>query len=317
MENTRHPPIDETDILDAYSQAVVNVVELVSPAVISIRNPVNEPQTGIGSGFVITSDGFAITNSHVVHGRQKLLAETCDGDRIDVTVIGDDPSTDIALIRLATGDLPTSKLGNSDALRVGQLVIAMGTPLGLQSTVSTGVVSSLRRSLRGVDGRLMENIIQHAAPINPGNSGGPLVDSRGRIVGVNTAIIANAQGLGFAIPSNTATWVTQEILTNGTVRRRQLGIMGTIRRITDEVIRDLDLLVSHGVEVVELSPNGAAGLSGIQPGDVIVSMNDRVISHIDDMHRLLSLFPATMPLQLEVIRDEELLEFFIPGMTQK
>ncbi len=213
----------DADVLDAYSQAVIRVVESVSPAVISVSGE----GRGSGSGFLISADGFAVTNSHVVSGRRQLVAETDDGDRVDASVLGDDPATDIALLRLAARDLPYSEIGDSEALRVGQLVIAMGSPLGLQSTVSTGVVSARGRTLRGQDGRLIENIVQHTAPINPGNSGGPLVDSHGRVVGVNTAIIAMAQGLGFAVPSNTAQWVTTEIMTHGRVRRRQLGIVAS------------------------------------------------------------------------------------------
>jgi S1-C subfamily serine protease len=191
------PPADDADLLDAYSRAVVHVVETVSPAVISVSG-VRGERGGSGSGFLITPDGYALTNSHVVDGRPRLVAETADGDRVDAQVVGDDPATDLALLRLASNDLPYAPMGDSTTLRVGQLIIAMGSPLGLQTTVSTGVVSAVGRSMRGQDGRLIENVVQHSAPINPGNSGGPLVDSRGRVVGVNTAIVAWAQGLGFA-----------------------------------------------------------------------------------------------------------------------
>src|SRR5438876_320694 len=218
----------DSELLDAYSQAVIHVVETVSPAVISVTGRGADGRGGGGSGFIVTPDGYAITNSHVVDDRPKLQAETAEGDRLRAEIVGDDPATDLAVVRLAGTDLPYAQLGDSDALRVGQLVIAMGSPFGFQSTVSTGVVSALGRSMRARDGRLIENIVQHAAPINPGNSGGPLVDSRGLVVGINTAIIAMAQGLGFAIPSNTAEWVLQEILTHGGVRRRQLGIVANV-----------------------------------------------------------------------------------------
>ncbi len=219
----------DAELLDAYSQAVVNVVERVSPAVVSVKGRKEDKQGGSGSGFVITPDGYAVTNSHVVADRAHLIAETAEGDHIPVDVIGDDPATDLALLRLASRDLPYAEIGDSAALRVGQLVIAMGSPMGLHATVSTGVISALGRSMRGRDGRLIENIVQHSAPINPGNSGGPLVDSRGRVGGVNTAIIAFAQGLGFAVPGNTARWVVSEVLQHGKVRRRQLGIVATLR----------------------------------------------------------------------------------------
>ena len=208
-------PTGNSELLDAYSRAVIGVVEQVSPAVIGI-----EPKSGkggAGSGFLITADGFAVTNSHVVSGQDTVVATTSEGDRLDAKLVGDDPATDLALLRLAASDLPTAELGDSDTLRVGQLVIAMGDPLGFHSTVSTGVVSALGRSMRGQQGRLIENIIQHSAPLNPGNSGGPLVDSHNRIIGINTAIIHMAQALGFAIPANTAKWVVGELLGGGLV----------------------------------------------------------------------------------------------------
>lgn len=294
----------DAEVLDAYSQAVIRVVEAVSPAVISI---VGEGR-GSGSGFLISADGIAITNSHVVDGRDQLIAETDDGDRVEATVIGDDPATDIALLWMSASDLPFSEIGDSEALRVGQLVIAIGSPLGLQSTVSTGVVSSCGRSLRGQDGRLIENVVQHSAPINPGNSGGPLVDSHGRVVGVNTAIIVQAQGLGFAVPSNTAQWVTNEILTNGTVRRRQLGIAASAERISRGIVRELDLFSDQVVHVVEVAPSSVADRSGIRQGDSIVAINDRIISGIDDVHRLLALAPPEMPLDVTIVRGRDKFE---------
>src|SRR4051794_3029003 len=205
----------DADLLDAYSQAVIGVIGRVGPAVISVGPHPQDRQAGQGSGFVITPDGFALTNSHVVHARQRLRATTEEGDVLDATLVGDDPETDLALIRLAARDLPHADLADSQNLQVGQLVIAVGNPFGFRSTVSTGVVSAVGRAMRSEHGRLIENIIQHTAPLNPGNSGGPLVDSRGRVVGINTAIIAMAQGLGFAVPGSTARWVVGEFLTHG------------------------------------------------------------------------------------------------------
>jgi S1-C subfamily serine protease len=294
----------DADVLDAYSQAVVSVVERVSPAVISVTGHGNEARQGSGSGFLITPDGFAITNSHVVAGRRKLIAETADGDRVDASVVGDDPATDVALLRLVASDLPSGEIGDSGALRVGQLVIAMGSPLGLHSTVSTGVVSALGRSMRGQDGRLIENVIQHAAPINPGNSGGPLLDSRGRVVGVNTAIIAFAQGLGFAIPAATARWVATELLQHGSVRRRQLGVTAATRQLPRSLVREMDLLADQAVEVIEVSRGSAAERSGVLPGDLIVAINDRIVSSVDDLHRLLTVAGSEVELELTVVRDE-------------
>jgi S1-C subfamily serine protease len=277
----------DADLLDAYSQAVIHVVETVSPAVISVFGRDAVGRGGAGSGFILTPDGYAITNSHVIDDRPQLHAETSDGDRLRAELVGDDPATDLAVVRLAASGLPYAQLGDSEALRVGQLIIAMGSPLGLQSTVSTGVVSALGRSMRARDGRLIENIIQHAAPINPGNSGGPLLDSRGLVIGVNTAIIAMAQGLGFAIPANTAEWVLQEILTHGRVRRRQLGVVAQVARLPRSLVRELDLLADQGVEVREVAPRSIADLAGIRPDDVIVALAGRLVTSIDDLHRLL------------------------------
>lgn len=303
QSRTPVPDREETDVLDAYSRAVMHVVDTVSPAVISVAGRAGTREGGQGSGFIISPDGLAITNSHVVGGRSRLVATTTDGDRLDCEVVGDDPSTDLALLQLFGRDLPYVRIGDSQLLRVGQLVIAMGSPLGLQSTVSTGVVSGVGRSMRASDGRLIDNIIQHAAPINPGNSGGPLVDSRGRVVGVNTAIIAFAQGIGFAVPSNTVQWITKEFLQNGRVRRRQLGIVGTVVQLPRSLVVDLDLVSDFAVQVMEVDSRGVAGRSGIREGDLIVSVNDRIVTSIDDLHRFLARFPVDATLELTVVRD--------------
>jgi S1-C subfamily serine protease len=308
----KRPPATSADLLDAYSQAVIHVVETVAPAVISVGGRDSGGRGGAGSGFIVTPDGFAITNSHVVDDRPQLEAETADGDRLRVDLVGDDPATDLAVIRLAASNLPHAQLGDSDALRVGQLVIAMGSPLGLQSTVSTGVVSALGRSMRARDGRLIENIVQHAAPINPGNSGGPLVDSRGLVVGINTAIIALAQGLGFAIPANTAEWVLQEILVHGQVRRRQLGIVANVVHLPRAVVHHLDLLGDQGVEVHDVVPGSIADHAGIRPDDVIVALAGRLVTSIDDLHRLLMAVPGDQGFELTVIRGEALRTLHVP-----
>jgi S1-C subfamily serine protease len=306
-------PTADADLLDAYSQAVIHVVETVSPAVISVTGQNGDGRGGSGSGFLVTPDGYAITNSHVVNDRSKLSAETTDGDRLPVELIGDDPATDLAVIRIAASGLPITQLGDSSALRVGQLVIAMGSPLGLQSTVSTGVVSALGRSMRGRDGRLIENVIQHAAPINPGNSGGPLVDSRGFVVGINTAIIAMAQGLGFAIPSRTAEWVLGEILTHGGVRRRQLGIAAQVARIPRVLVRELDLLADQGVEVREVTRDSLAAKAGVEVGDIIVSLAGRLVTSIDDVHRLLMTIPKDQGFDLTTLRHEQIVAIHVPA----
>ena len=301
-----NPVTQDADLLDAYSRAVIHVVDTVSPAVISIGG--EDRRGGSGSGFLITPDGYAITNSHVANGRRELVARTTDGDRVDASLIGSDPANDVAILKLAASDLPTTTLGDSEKLKVGQLVVAIGSPLGLQSTVSTGVVSALGRSMRGEDGRLIENIVQHSAPINPGNSGGPLVDTRGHIVGVNTAIIAWTQGLGFAVPGNTVAWVFEEILQHGRVRRRQLGIVASNCRVPRDVVIKHDLLSDQAVEVIDLEQGGEADRNGIHPGDIVVAINDRIVANVDDIHRLLTTIPPTMPLTVSILRGSSKLD---------
>lgn len=301
----------DLDLLDAYSRAVIGVVEGLGPTVLCIEGPRGDTRGGSGSGVLLTPDGYALTNSHVANVRTKLTAVTEEGDRLDAELVGDDPLTDLALVRLAARDLPFAELGDSDGLRVGQLVIAMGNPLGFRSTVSTGVVSATGRAMRGVGGRLIENIIQHTAPLNPGNSGGPLVDTRGRVVGVNTAIIAMAQGLGFSVPSNTAHWVVGELLAHGEVRRRWLGIAGTTVGLPRTLVRELDLLADEAIEVLNVDPNGPAGRAGLQVGDVIVAAAGRVTMTVDDLTRIVSIAPKGEPLELTIVRGERLRELTI------
>jgi len=307
-QQTKRPAPRDADLLDAYSQAVVQVVRQVGPAVLTISG---EGKQGVGSGFVITPDGFALTNSHVVQGQDRLKVTTEDGDNLSAELIGDDPSTDLALIRVAARELPHTELGDSEALQAGQLVIAVGNPFGFRSTVSTGVVSALGRAMRSREGRLIENIVQHTAPLNPGNSGGPLVDSRGRVIGVNTAIIAYAQGLGFAVPGNTARWVVSELLAHRHVRRLALGIRVAGVDVPRSLARDLDLLSDYALEVVEVMPNGAARASGLQAGDMIVSAAGRVITGMDDLHRILASLPQGKSVTIEVVREQQLKEVIV------
>lgn len=299
------------DLLDAYSHAVINVVRQVGPTVVSVSGRPHESRHGMGSGFVITPDGFALTNSHVAGGRKRLRATTEEGDGLDAELIGDDPATDLALIRLAARDLPHAELGDSDGLQVGQLVIAMGNPFGFRSTVSTGVVSAIGRAMRSQEGRLIESIVQHTAPLNPGNSGGPLVDSRGRVVGINTAIIAMAQGLGFAVPATTARWVVGELMTHGRVKRLSLGITAAVISLPRRLAHDLDLLADQAVEVVETRSGGPAALAGIVPGDLIVAAAGRIVGSTDDLHRVLGTLPASGEVVLQVVREKRLIEFAV------
>ena len=301
--NPPGPPAD-ADLLDAYSRAVIGVVRGVGPAVVSVTGPRGDRSGGVGSGFLISPDGYAVTNSHVARGRGRLGALTQDGDTLDAALIGDDPATDLALIRIAARDLPHADLGDSEALQVGQLVIAMGNPLGFQSTVSTGVVSALGRAMRGESGRLIDDVIQHTAPLNPGNSGGPLVDSRGRVVGINTAIIAMAQGLGFAVPGNTARWVLNDLMAHGRVRRLSLALTATVVPLPRRLSRALDLLNDRAVRVVETAPGGPSDRAGLLPGDLIVSLDGRLVSGVDDLHRILSRLPSDLPVTLGLVRGD-------------
>ena len=299
-------------LLDAYSNAVIGVVNSASPTVIHVQGDRNQ-SGGSGSGFVISDDGIAITNHHVSGDRERLGVRTSDGDRLDAQLIGSDPANDLSVLKLDASDLPHGKLGNSSRLQVGQLVVAIGSPMGLQSTVSSGIVSALGRNMRSQDGQLIENIIQHSAPINPGNSGGPLVDSLGQVIGVNTAIIAMAQGLCFAVPADTVDWVVHEIRSHGKVRRRQLGIVAQTVGIGRETVVEFDLLSDSAVEVVETTPGGSADKAGIRPGDLIVAINDRIVSSVDDIHRLLSVIPVSTPLTVTILGSHRKQELEIPN----
>lgn len=300
----------DSELLDAYSHAVVGVVDSLSPAVVSVSR---KGHRGSGSGFLMTPDGYAITNSHVVGNVSQLTVLTNDGDQIDAELVGDDPANDVALIKIAATDLPYAEMGNSSDLRVGQLIVAMGSPMGLHSTVSTGVVSALGRSMRSESGKLIENVIQHAAPINPGNSGGPLVDTRCRVVGINTAIIAFAQGLGFAVPSNTIQTVASELLQFGRVRRRRLGIVAGAVRLTRASIVEFDLLSETAVEVIEVDSAGVGRKIGLQPNDVIIAINDRIVANVDDIHRILSAIAWQSEFELTLIRGSKKLSLMVAG----
>jgi S1-C subfamily serine protease len=237
-----------------------------------------------------------------------------DGTRLTAALIGKDPATDLAVIRANAAYLPASTLGRSDRLRAGQLVIAMGNPFGFQSTVSTGVVSALGRALRSTDGRLIENIIQHTAPLNPGNSGGPLVDSAGEVVGINTAIIAMAQGIGFSIPANTARWVVSQILTHGRVRRGFLGIGAHQRPLDRRRVRFHHLNQNHAVEVLTVESRGPADLAGLRAGDLIVTMNGKDVRSVDDLHRFLSQWPIGRSVEIDILRGRRRLTLsIVPG----
>jgi S1-C subfamily serine protease len=301
---------NDVELLDAYSRAVVSVVSSVGRAVVSIQvgkktRRERQQQVGAGSGVVITPDGYVLTNSHVVHGSGQLTIVFPDGSDSQATVVGDDPATDLAVVRCEGSDLKYATFGSSNKLRVGQLAIAVGNPLGFQSTVSTGVVSALGRALRSQDGRLIENIIQHTAPLNPGNSGGPLLDSKGRIVGINTAIIAIAQGIGFSIPSNTAKWVLPQLLKHGRVRRGRIGIAGQDRPLDRRTARQHQLETETAVEVLSVEQGGPASSAGMREGDLIVALNGQPVKSIDDLQRFLTEWPLKRDITLVVLRGDQ------------
>ncbi len=312
-------PDGEGEALDAYSRAVVAVVETVGPAVVNIagvhrgtaqtpRGPLPFERSGSGSGVIIAPDGYTLTNSHVVHQATRLTATLADGRTLPAHLVGDDPATDLAVIRLDAAGLPAAPLGDSDRLRVGQLVIAIGNPLGFQATVTAGVVSALGRSLRSQSGRLIENVIQTDAALNPGNSGGPLVDSRGRVVGINTAIIQGAQGICFAVPANTARWVAGLLIKDGKVRRAFLGISAEPRPLHPRVAREHGLAAPFGVGVVQVSAGSPADLAGLRPGDVIVALDGAPVTTVDDVHRFLSRAPIGAVTHLTVLRGGDRLD---------
>ncbi len=306
----------EVELLDAYSRAVTTVADAAGPAVVSItignRSPGRGPeQAGAGSGVVIAPDGYVLTNDHVVHQAGQVTATVADGTSLLSTVVGTDPATDLAVIRANASNLPCARLGDSSLLRVGQLVIAIGNPYGFESTVSTGVVSALGRALRSREGRLIENIIQHTAPLNPGNSGGPLVDSRGRVVGINTAIIALAQGIGFSIPSNTVKWVVSQLLTHGRVRRGHLGIACRDRPLGRRLVRYHKLPTGHAVEVVSVEEDGPAAKAGVRELDILVAINRHDIASIDDLHHFLAEAPFGVPVTLSIIRRADRVDLLV------
>src|SRR5436309_6680142 len=312
----------DEQILDAYSQAVTSVVDKVGPAVVNIHVAVKpDPQNadphkrrgggGSGSGFIFTPDGFILTNSHVVHGADRIEAMLSDGRSYPARLIGDDPDTDLAVIRIDAPNLVHTTLGNSRDVRVGQLAIAIGNPFGFQATVTAGVVSALGRSLRAQSGRLIDDVIQTDAALNPGNSGGPLVNSRGEVIGVNTAIIPGAQGICFATAIDTVKWVVVQLLRDGRVRRGYLGIAGANLPLARRIARHFQLENAHAVRVESVEPGGPAIAAGLQAGDLIVSFDDQPVNGIDDLHRLLTAERIGTASRLTVVRGTQKLEFSV------
>jgi S1-C subfamily serine protease len=285
------PPVPSEDagLLDAYSRAVVHAVQEASPAVVNIEvRGRNGRRQGSGSGFIFTPDGFVLTNSHVVHGAEKVEVTLGDGRRPDAQVVGDDPDTDLAVVRLYAPQLHAAKLGESRSINVGQVAIAIGNPYGFQCTVTAGVVSALGRSFRARTGRLIDDIIQTDAALNPGNSGGPLVNSRGEVIGVNTAVILPAQGICFAIGIDTAKYVAGWLMKEGRIRRSYVGVGGQNVPLHRRLVRYHHLPAPSGVLVISIEPDSAAEHAGLREGDILVEYRGQPIPSIDAFHKLLT-----------------------------
>ncbi len=315
MSSSVHNNNYSKELLDAYSRAVIHVVEKVGPSVVQIQIKQQRSSArseGIGSGVIITPDGFVITNQHVIDVRGRIEVSLTSGKTYHAELIGQDKSTDLALLRIAAIGLTFAEFGNSENLHVGQLVIAIGNPFGFQSTVSTGVISALGISMQAIDGRIIESIIQTDVSLNPGNSGGPLVSSSGEVIGVNTAMIRLAQGIGLAIPSNTVTWVVGELITHGKVARVSLGIAVAVRPISRKIQEIFHLKSNSIVEVVSLQENGPAALSGIEKGDMIFAVNDKKISDVSDIHRLLLAKPTHPLYKVSILREYRIKDIYVP-----
>ena len=310
---------EDDQLLDAYSRAVVGVVDRVGAAVVSVsvRNPNRRGQEGAGSGVIIAPDGFILTNHHVIDGAAELSISMVEGESYPAVVVGSDPDTDLAVVRIGASGIAFAELGDSDALKAGQLVIAIGNPLGFQNTVSAGVVSGLGRSLRSRNGILIDNIIQTDVSLNPGNSGGPLVDSRGRVVGINTAMIQSAQGICFAVPVNTARFVVSQLLTTGRVVRPFLGIRGMSVQISRKSQRLLDLPVPAIIEVVEVERGGPGWSGGLRKSDRIYRAGDEPVATMDDLHRILIDREIGSRLTLGVLRLNKRIEIEITMVRKR
>jgi S1-C subfamily serine protease len=293
------PRPSEAEALDAFSRVVVDISERLRPAVVNLR----VGRGGAGSGVLFAPDGILLTNHHVVRGADAVRVRLSDGSELSGRAIGSDPWTDLAVVRTDGSGLPAAVLGESAALRVGQLVVAIGSPLGFESTVTAGVVSALGRTLRSIGGHLVDNVIQTDAALNPGNSGGPLVDSRGRVIGINTAVVQPAQGLSFAVPIDTAKLILPHLLAHGRVRRGYLGLHGRQVPIAPDLARALELSQKTGVEIALLEEDGPAESAGLWIEDVLVAYAGRPVVSVDDLHRHLTRLPVGEPQEVVLLRD--------------
>jgi S1-C subfamily serine protease len=313
--------LPDEELLDAYSNSVIRATEIASPSVVKIDVQSarrGQPTTsGSGSGFVFTPDGYVITNSHVVHNAERITVSMQDGNVFTADVVGDDPDTDLAVIRLgASSNLPALNLGTSSSLKVGQMAIAIGNPFGFQYTVTAGVISALGRSLRAYSGRLIDDVIQTDAALNPGNSGGPLVNSRGEVIGVNTATIASGQGICFAIAVDTAQFVAVKLLREGRIRRSYIGIAGQNVSIPRQIVRYYNLPVENGILVISMDEKSPASKAGIREGDIIIEFGGHSVAGIDQLHKILTDLMPGQIFKTVVLRGSKMLDYEITPLEK-
>jgi S1-C subfamily serine protease len=303
------PPADG-ELLDAYSAAVTHSVDTAGPAVVHVQAEFSGP-SGSGSGFVLSPDGFVMTNSHVVHGARQITVQTVDGRRVRAGLVGDDPDTDLAVLRIDAPALRHVRFAGTQNLRVGQIAVAIGNPLGFENTVTAGIVSALGRTFPSKTGRLIDNVIQTDAPLNPGNSGGPLVNTRGEVIGVNTAVIATAQGICFAIGSKTAEFVASWLIKEGRIRRGHIGVAGQDAAIYEPLARRHKLPQRTGVRVREVVAGSPAAEAGVKPGDLILWFNHETVASVHDLHRLLVGDGIETRARLTVLREGQIEHLWI------
>jgi S1-C subfamily serine protease len=310
---TKVAPSSDDQLLDSYSQTIAAIVNRVGPSVVNIRvSTANRPQGG-GSGFFIARDGFILTNSHVVAGAQDVQVTSHDARSYPATIVGADPETDLAVIRIDAPDIQHVRFADSATIRVGQIAVAVGSPYGFQHTVTAGIVSALGRSMRSESGRLMDEIIQTDAALNPGNSGGPLLNSAGEVIGVNTAVILPAQGICFAISSNTAKFVAAWLIKEGRIRRSSIGVAGQNVALHPRVTRFHKLPAERGVLIVEIEAGSPAAIAGLQKGDTIVGFKGRPVATIDDLHKQLIASEIGVPSPIMLLRGtEKLFRLVVP-----
>ena len=308
---TSAPAKDDIALLDDYSRTIVSAVDRVTPSVVNIESRANGSRGGSGSGFIIAPDGFILSNSHVVHGAREIVVNLSDGRESRAQLVGDDPDTDLAVIRIDLAQLSHVRLADSETLRVGQIAIAIGNPLGFQASVTAGVISALGRSMHAQSGRLIDNIIQTDAALNPGNSGGPLANSAGEVIGVNTAVIRPAQGICFAIASNTAKFIAGWLIKEGRIRRGYIGVAGQTSPLHRRVARFYHLANESGAMVVSVEKGSPAEQSRIRPDDVIVAFNDEPIASVHDLHKKLVGDRIGTPCKLTVLRGTEQLTIYV------